>query len=467
MAEDPGNGLSFGQDRCRLIARALLERSPHGSISAESRRRAVAAAFRREGLDVQLPYLRPGSQDRYVFYSRSPTADRRSKGLSAGATYSWRAAAAEQGLLAAAIAIGEALCGRAYWDRSRRRCSWIGRSNAGRVLAHGLIAPRTDALSWDLYGGLTGIALFLAELFAHTGTASFRQAALGAIKCAVEQLEHADSTGTPNGLSFYTGLTGAAYAAWQVGERTQAETSARGLVDMLLAGSSTAGGSEGEDFLGSAGAIPALLLLGRQPGWSGCHELAIALTERLCRSNTMARYGSQQQSESEPPLTGLAHGASGIALCLLESHARVGRAEFLAAGRMAFSYEDGVFDPEHGNWPDFRESPGSSKARFAMAWCHGAPGIALSRLRASQLDPSRSEHYLRHARSGLEATTRQLRSLPQSEGLDPTPCHGATGLIEALWIGARVLGEQGYGNAALHAAGELVEPSRVVAVEVV
>lgn len=55
-AEDPGGGVSFGEDRCRLLAGAALAR-PAALDGAASWRRAVAQAFAREGLELARPHL--------------------------------------------------------------------------------------------------------------------------------------------------------------------------------------------------------------------------------------------------------------------------------------------------------------------------------------------------------------------------------------------------------------------------
>ena len=43
------------------------------------------------------------------------------------------------------------------------------------------------------------------------------------------------------------------------------------------------------------------------------------------------------------------------------------------------SYERERFDVDHGNWPDYREYKPDQPSIFMTSWCHGAPGIALSR----------------------------------------------------------------------------------------
>jgi hypothetical protein len=66
LAEDPGNGMSFGQSRCRKAAQGLLQGYEQGLTDSDQRLAAVAAAFRAEGIDPEYPYLEPGSPDRYA-----------------------------------------------------------------------------------------------------------------------------------------------------------------------------------------------------------------------------------------------------------------------------------------------------------------------------------------------------------------------------------------------------------------
>lgn len=198
IAEDPGNGLSFGEDRCNLVAQALLAASRERKLDRGSKLTTIAATFRNRGLDARRPYLSAGSSDPYSLRSsiqasrpRQPASQAaRSRGAAVHQP-AWRAQhlTAATSLLAGAIAVGDALCATACWDPSRRRCNWVGRSNNGTRLTAEIITPGTNALSWDLYGGLSGVALFLAELFAQTGIGSFRRTALSAIRCANEQVE--------------------------------------------------------------------------------------------------------------------------------------------------------------------------------------------------------------------------------------------------------------------------------------
>lgn len=63
-AEDPGDGLSFGQSRCRIAARGLLSMCAHGRADAARRLVALLSAFHQAGLDAARPYLGNAAWDR-------------------------------------------------------------------------------------------------------------------------------------------------------------------------------------------------------------------------------------------------------------------------------------------------------------------------------------------------------------------------------------------------------------------
>jgi lantibiotic modifying enzyme len=68
-----------------------------------------------------------------------------------------------------------------------------------------------------------------------------------------------------------------------------------------------------------------------------------------------------------------------MALAKLWSATRVD--VYQVAAMKGLAYERAVFDRSEGNWPDFagaRRHP--NRHLFMTQWCHGAPGIALSRL---------------------------------------------------------------------------------------
>jgi HopA1 effector protein family len=76
LAEDPRNGMSFGQHRCQLAAQGLWRSFLQGDRTRESRTATLAAAFREAGLKPTSPHLSPGSRD---YYSLQPKGGRSSR----------------------------------------------------------------------------------------------------------------------------------------------------------------------------------------------------------------------------------------------------------------------------------------------------------------------------------------------------------------------------------------------------
>lgn len=67
LAEDPTDGLSFGMNRCKILADALLSCHQQGLESEADRRAELEKQFRDRGLRLEQAYLNAGSTDRYEF----------------------------------------------------------------------------------------------------------------------------------------------------------------------------------------------------------------------------------------------------------------------------------------------------------------------------------------------------------------------------------------------------------------
>lgn len=350
--------------------------------------------------------------------------------------------------LEAAHQIGQTLLRTAHWDTDHRLCNWIGRTPMEQAAADAPIVPRAAALGPEWYGGTAGIGLFLAHLAALTGDQEARTAANAAVRNALRNAARLSNEHV-QALAFHAGLIGIAFAAHRVARLTAA-TDLSLQADALLARvRAEASRAHVFDVIGgNAGAIPALLTLAQELARPDLLDFAVTLGEELLAA--AERHGQlwtwdgvRTMGDGAPQtlLTGLAHGASGLGLSLIELHAATGRVDFLEAGRGAFAYEDSLFDPGTQNWPDLRsfDSPKetASGKKFAVAWCHGAPGIALARARAAWLDAERREAHAAVARTALTTTLGGIEKNIGRGRVDTTLCHGLSGLAEiALTVGA-------------------------------
>lgn len=120
-------------------------------------------------------------------------------------------------------------------------------------------------------------------------------------------------------------------------------------------------------------------------------EVVAPLLEALGQALLTARdptTGAWRTRSDGVPLTGLAHGASGISAALAEIAAVTGSEEALDAALSGLDYEQRVFAAT-GGWADLRR-PGREPG-FMHAWCHGSIGIALARSRICEILPDRLE----------------------------------------------------------------------------
>lgn len=348
-------------------------------------------------------------------------------------------------LIEAAAAIGRALCATAYWHEGR--CNWIGRTANEAADPSMPLTPTAAALGPELYGGTAGVGLFLAQLHARTQDDAFREAALGAVRQSLSK-----SADTPPVLSrsFYSGSIGIAYAAARTGRLLVEDA----LVADGLSLARRAVSTDGDHLLdvvgGHAGAIAPLLWLASLPGGAELQATVLAFAESLAAAAMIGddvwRWDNDRACGAgvgATPLCGFAHGASGMGLALIEAGVRFGRDDLVAGGLAAFRYEDGLFDEAQGNWPDLRSPRGdasSPRRSFMVAWCHGAAGIGLARLRAFRLLSMQQDVLEASARHAVRTTAATFAEAPDEA--DASPCHGRAGLAETLLYAAEVLGER-------------------------
>lgn len=67
LAEDPGNGDSFGMSRCRMLAEAIWSAYLQGLQTEQARLHEMVKLFEHYGIAFERPYLNAGSIDQYEF----------------------------------------------------------------------------------------------------------------------------------------------------------------------------------------------------------------------------------------------------------------------------------------------------------------------------------------------------------------------------------------------------------------
>ena len=324
-----------------------------------------------------------------------------------------------------------------------------------------------------IYQGTAGIGFFLAQLVQHTDTTdaeALSETADGALRHAVRTLRDINPERLKQNFGFHNGPIGVAWALMQSAPVCNADVEAdiRALIEPLDAHEHL---DQGIDVIaGAAGAIPALLQLASFLGSDGPARMALRLGETLIRRANKEPIGwswPTVTSAAARYLTGYAHGAAGVGQAFLELYAVTGAPRYRYAAQRAFRYEDQFFNPENGNWPDFRNTDRSLLLRTRSpdelanmtlrgelptysyhtmsAWCHGAPGIALARLRSMSLLPDDTDRdAIEHA---LDTTADTL-----SRQTNYSLCHGFSGNALSLVYASEVLGDDPYRTVAMEQA---------------
>jgi type 2 lantibiotic biosynthesis protein LanM len=351
-------------------------------------------------------------------------------------------------LIGAACRVGDRLESQSIRDGDA--ASWIGLAMLNEE-TWGLLP-----LGFDLYGGTLGVALFLAYLAEITRMERYESLARSAVAMTRRQLSNQFPTNEQGMIGAFNGWGGVVYALAHLGVLwnkpelfDEAETVVALLTPLI----------KKDRFLdivgGSAGCIGGLIALHRSTGSERARTAVVLCAERLFETSRPAGAGIAWPGGDHTgrPLTGFSHGAAGIAWSLLEAYAVSGEPRFRHAALAGIGYERTVFLPELQNWPDFRaysntpEADGGS-ARSSIAWCHGAPGIGLSRLRSLEhVDDTviRSE-----IRTALDTTIRS------GFGLNHSLCHGDLGNLDLLIEAAVILDDHTLADRARRLGGAIL-----------
>jgi len=433
LAEDPGSGDSFGMNRCKILAEGIVGAHQAGAKSVENRLRLVETRFAQERISLDKPFLNPGSQAIYnlTFHDLRDSVQRSKKSSMVSSELD------EEGCLQATLEIGEYLIREALW--SDARCTWLGTVPAEENARDKATLFEYSTLGPDLYGGTSGVALFLAELCTVIPTEPLRRTALGAMRQALNQVAEVQA------LGLYTGAIGVALASARIGGILAVDELLDG-AKRLVQRTAYPERIDGEfDLLsGKAGTIVGLLGLREMLEDDFLLDTAVAFGEALLSAADRAGSACSWRSRglaAYQNLTGFSHGASGAAFALLELFRVTGNAAYRRRAEQAFEYERSRFDANAANWPDFRKRPGElSRIRrspsFAAYWCHGAPGIALSRLRAYQL--LGDETYRAEAMTALRTTAKSIEAELHLGRENFSLCHGLAGNA-VLFHGSQVL----------------------------
>lgn len=275
----------------------------------------------------------------------------------------------------------------------------------------------------SLRNGRCGVGVFGAGLYAVTGENEYRRFALETVRPVREAIVGDKSLPSLQNHGGAVGIGSVLYGLSVIGTLIDEESlldEAITLANVLPDDRSES--VEADVSNGLAGTMLGLLAAYDRTGDSGLLRSATVIGDRLLDSRVEVRDGVQiwDSSDSHPPLTGFAHGVSGIAYSLLRLGETADAPRYCDAAIEALAYERSAYSEADGNWPDFRDSDGST---YLDAWCHGRTGIGLARLGM--------ESYTSHesVSVGIE---RACENFPMELAPEDNLCCGNAGRTEFL-----------------------------------
>lgn len=140
--------------------------------------------------------------------------------------------------------------------------------------------------------------------------------------------------------------------------------------------------------------------------------------------------GGWTGEERKCALAGFSHGAAGIILALVKLWNATKDITFLNSAIDGLEFENTLFEKNQGNWKDERFYSGektSDKGIYPIAWCHGAAGILLSRVKIYNILPE-------NIREKVSEDIEIAKETIMSQGImgNNCLCHGNLGNTEIL-----------------------------------
>jgi len=338
--------------------------------------------------------------------------------------------------LETALNIGKYLAKEAIWVGDK--CNWTGHEVC---VINQNYTNAVKACGIELYSGLSGIALFLTELYVKTEDLIILYTLDGVLNSIQFNLK----SNQLNSYGYYSGKVGVGFTLWKIGKKlNRLELVKQGTEIVKSVKEESLGEHEIDIVSGAAGSISAFLKLYYAEKDQDFLDLAIKSGEFLLKA-AIKEPGIYSWKTVDPnhALTGYSHGASGIASALLELYATTKKEEYWHAAMGGFRYEKNWFNEQVQNWPDLREYTGEKPLNYGTMWCHGAPGIAIAHLKAYEM--TQQEFFLQEAKTALETTLQSVvKEAQPNSGANFSLCHGLAGNSDILLYASDVLQDSRY-----------------------
>lgn len=130
---------------------------------------------------------------------------------------------------------------------------------------------------------------------------------------------------------------------------------------------------------------------------------------------------------AEFPMSGMAHGNAGILMPVMCLWKLTCKQQYANLAEEIWQFENSLFNMKSNNWDDFHVENSAKDSIGAVSWCHGAPGILLSRMFCYECTDD--EHWKNRLCKDMSTAYEKLRVYWRRDSW--CLCHGNCG---NLWI---------------------------------
>ncbi|MCX4376904.1 MAG: type 2 lanthipeptide synthetase LanM [Lachnospiraceae bacterium] len=235
----------------------------------------------------------------------------------------------------------------------------------------------------NFYNGICGITVFLsiAHKYGYLDNHNLYNLAINKVCNYVETEEFQKETKT----GIYVGSGSVLYALWIL---YQIEKDIKYLYYAKLAAKHIERVISQDVYYdlmaGNAGVVSVLINLYKESGENEYLRIAILAGDILLQKAVWQEAGMGfVNQESKNALGGMAHGNSGYIMAFASLLEITNEKKYYTIINELLEYENLAYSKRKGNWRDLRNL---EKETYGNAWCHGAAGILLSRLKLCSLE---------------------------------------------------------------------------------
>ncbi len=237
----------------------------------------------------------------------------------------------------------------------------------------------------NIYTGLSGIALFYNYLWIVTKKYKYKEVVKEIITSLLETIPREESLKNSEKLKTgaFNGLGGIAYTLYYIDESNETDLYTNDILSVLDILECNVKNVGTQDIINNVGNLGIVISLYEKTKITSIKSKSLTICEKIYEKldETKVRIDHKPGiTWSEKGYVGYAHGNAGIIAQLYRWYSIIRNESVLKLIDEALLYERSMYSEKEGNW--YRAA---DEQHFTCGWCHGAPGILLSKVQLKKL----------------------------------------------------------------------------------